>query len=229
MESLILAGRVQVNGKVADVGQRVSHSDRILVDEKPVRVHAETTLPRVLLYHKPAGEMVTVRDPEGRPTVFERLPRLPGRQWIAIGRLDFNTSGVLLFTDSGELANRLMHPRYGLEREYAVRVRGEPTPDQLRALAEGVTLKDGQAHFDNLQFQGGEGTNRWYVVTLHEGRNREVRRMFEAIGLVVSRLIRTRYGTVVLPPRLPRGKWRLLEGRELSTLLSAMPPALAQE
>lgn len=224
MEALIIAGRVKVNGSVADIGQRVSFSDRILVDEKPVRALAEAALPQVLLYHKPAGEMVTVRDPEGRPTVFERLPRLPGRQWIAIGRLDFNTSGLLLLTDSGELANRLMHPRYGLEREYAVRVRGEATQDQLRALSTGVMLSDGQASFDSILYQGGEGANRWYVVTLREGKNREVRRMFESIGLVVSRLIRTRYGTVVLPPRLPRGKWRLLDSSELSSLLAVKPP-----
>ncbi len=223
MEALIIAGRVKVNGVVADIGQRVSVSDRILVDEKPVRASAEAALPQVLLYHKPAGEMVTARDPEGRPTVFDRLPRLPGRQWIAIGRLDFNTSGILLLTDSGELANRLMHPRYGLEREYAVRVRGEATQEQLSALSKGVMLNDGQASFDSIQYQGGEGANRWYVVTLREGKNREVRRMFESIGLVVSRLIRTRYGTVVLPPRLPRGKWRVLDKVELNALLAVKP------
>ena len=222
MEALILEGRVAVNGAVASVGLRVSESDRVMVDGKPVRIRAEAATARVLLYHKPAGEMVTANDPEGRPTVFASLPRLQGRQWLAIGRLDFNTSGVLLFTDSGELANRLMHPSSNLEREYAVRVMGELTREQQKALKEGVVLEDGPAHFDDIKYQGGEGANRWYNVLLQEGRNREVRRMFESAGLIVSRLIRTRFGPVTLPPRLARGRWQMLDAAEMERLLAAL-------
>jgi 23S rRNA pseudouridine2605 synthase len=154
--------------------------------------------------------------------VFASLPRLQGRQWIAIGRLDFNTSGVLLFTDSGVLANRLTHPSSNLEREYAVRVMGELTREQAKALKEGIVLEDGPAHFDDVKYQGGEGANRWYNVTLREGRNREVRRMFETLGLIVSRLIRTRFGPVTLPPRLARGRWQMLDAAELERLLAAL-------
>lgn len=220
MEDVIAAGRVTVNGEKALVGQRVAAGDRILLDHKPVRMQAEGATPSVLLYHKPAGEMVTMHDPEGRPTVFDRLPRVRGRRWLAVGRLDFNTSGVLLLTDSGDLANRLMHPSHGLEREYAVRVMGEVTPAQLESLRKGVLLEDGPAHFDAIRFEGGDGANRWYRVTLSEGRNREVRRIFEAIGLVVSRLTRIRFGPLVLPPRLPRGRWLQLEPGEVRSLLA---------
>ena len=220
MEDVIAAGRVTVNGEKAFLGQRVAAGDRVLLDHKPVRMQAEGATPSVLLYHKPAGEMVTMHDPEGRPTVFDRLPRVRGRRWLAVGRLDFNTSGVLLLTDSGDLANRLMHPSHGLEREYAVRVMGEVTQGQLESLKKGVMLEDGPAHFDAIRFEGGDGANRWYRVTLSEGRNREVRRIFEAIGLVVSRLTRIRFGPLVLPPRLPRGRWLQLEPEQVRSLLA---------
>jgi 23S rRNA pseudouridine2605 synthase len=221
MEEVIAAGRVSVNGVLATTGQRVNPGDRVLLDNKPVRVHVGAETPTVLLYHKPAGEMVTMNDPEGRPTVFDRLPRVRGRRWLAVGRLDFNTSGVLLLTDSGDLANRLMHPKHGLEREYAVRVMGEVTPVHLDSLRQGVVLDDGPAHFDAIRFEGGDGANRWYRVTLAEGRNREVRRMFEAVGLVVSRLTRIRFGPIGLPPRLPRGRWVELAPGEVRALLEA--------
>ncbi len=223
MEAVIEAGRVSVNGAVATLGQRVSQGDRILLDHRPVRFSSAVDTPTVLLYHKPAGEMVTTDDPQGRPTIFERLPRVRGKRWIAIGRLDFNTSGVLLVTDSGELANRLMHPRTGIEREYAVRVLGDVTQDQLSRLREGIQLEDGLARFDSIRFEGGEGANRWYRVTLSEGRNREVRRMFEASGLVVSRLTRVRFGPVALPPRLPRGRWMELDAAMVDSLQRAGP------
>jgi len=175
----------------------------------------------VLLYHKPAGEIVSRSDPEGRPTVFDKLPRLGSAKWIAVGRLDFNSEGLLLFTTSGELANRLMHPRYGVEREYSVRIVGTLTPEQERTLREGVTLEDGVARVTSLSDEGGEGTNHWYKVTLPEGRNREVRRLFEALGLMVSRLIRTRYGVVAMPPQLKRGQHAELEQGDLQRLLHA--------
>jgi len=218
METLIEQGRVEVNGVAAGLGLRVSAQDRITVDKRPVRLMDTAAGPRVLLYHKPQGEIVTAHDPEGRPTVFERLPRLDAGKWIAVGRLDFNTSGLLLLTDSGELANRLMHPRAGVEREYAVRVQGQLTKEQERQLKQGVTLEDGPAHFDSIHFKGGEGTNRWYEVSLREGRNREVRRMFEALGLAVSRLIRIRFGPVKLPPRLPVGRWQELDAAAVREL-----------
>ena len=218
METLIEQGRVEVNGVTAGLGLRVSTQDRITVDRRPVRLHAVADAPRVLLYHKPQGEIVTAHDPEGRPTVFDRLPRLEAGKWVAVGRLDFNTSGLLLLTDSGDLANRLMHPRAQLEREYAVRVKGQLTAEQERQLMRGVVLEDGPARFDSIRFKGGEGANRWYEVTLREGRNREVRRMFEALGLGVSRLIRIRFGPVKLPPRLGVGRWLELDAAAIRAL-----------
>jgi 23S rRNA pseudouridine2605 synthase len=226
MEALVAAGRVSVNGQSAGIGLRVVPGDRIAVDGKPVHQPQDNNAVQVLMYHKPMGEMVTMNDPEGRPTVFEHLPRLRGKRWVAVGRLDYNTSGLLLFTDSGDLANRLMHPRAGLEREYAVRVRGELSPEQIKQMAKGISLDDGPAHFDRIQFQGGEGANRWYGVSLKEGRNREVRRMFESFGMVVSRLIRVRFGPLTLPSSLPRGKWRLLESQELAALMAATDSAV---
>lgn len=222
MEQLVAAGRVLVNGQSAGIGQRVSPTDRIEVDGRPVRLAADEEV-RLLLYHKPAGEMVTQHDPEGRPTVFDRLPPLKGARWISIGRLDFNTSGLLLFTDSGELANRLMHPRAGLEREYAVRVMGELGAEQMRELQRGVQLEDGPARFRKITFNGGEGSNHWYSVVLEEGRNREVRRMFEHFGLVVSRLIRVRFGPFSLPSGLVRGRWVMLEPATWQALLKQVP------
>lgn len=191
-------------GRLAKLGDRAAASDAIALDGKVLRL-SQASKPRVLLYHKPVGELVTRRDPQGRPTVFDRLPA--GR-WVAVGRLDLNSSGLLLFTDSGELANRLMHPRYELEREYLARVQGDPDLERLR---RGVQLQDGVAAFTSIrQERAGTGSNRWYRVTLREGRNREVRRLFEAVAARVSRLIRVRYGPVELPADLAPGKWREL-------------------
>ncbi|MDQ5906882.1 MAG: rRNA synthase [Pseudomonadota bacterium] len=219
MEDMIISGRVSVNGLPAHVGQLVGPSDRIKVNGKLVHVKFSGRLPRVVLYHKPEGEIVSRDDPEGRETVFDALPRMNGGRWIAVGRLDFNTSGLLLFTSSGELANRLMHPRYEMVREYAVRVLGEISEEKLEQLREGIELEDGPAHFDMIEEGGGEGANHWYRVSLSEGRNREVRRMFEAVGTTVSRLIRVRYGPFLLPPYLKRGKIRELEDSEVETLM----------
>ena len=205
IEQWIAAGRVTVDGKVAALGQRALPGQGIAVDGKPVTA-ASGAAARVLLYHKPVGELVTRSDPEGRPTVFSRLP--PGR-WVAVGRLDINTSGLLLLTYSGELANRLMHPRYEVEREYAARVQGILDEKALERLRRGVPLEDGPAAFDRIEASSRKGgTNRWYRVTLREGRNREVRRLFEAVGARVSRLIRVRYGPVTLPEDLAPGRWR---------------------
>jgi len=219
MEDLIIQGRVSVNGMPAHIGQRVGPTDQVRINGKQVHRKIQTKPPRVLIYHKPAGEIVSQSDPEGRPTVFERLPKARQGRWIAVGRLDFNTEGLLLFTTSGELANRLMHPRYGVEREYAVRILGELDGEQSKALKTGIQLEDGQARFLRLVDGGGEGANRWYHVALTEGRNREVRRMFEAVGHVVSRLIRTRYGIFVLPPRLRRGKWEEVPVEQVISLM----------
>jgi 23S rRNA pseudouridine2605 synthase len=210
MEELIIAGRVSVNGEPAHTGQRVLATDQVRINGKPLPRKAPGRPPRVLLYHKPAGEIVTQDDPGARPTVFEKLPRVSGGRWVAVGRLDLTTEGLLLFTTSGELANRLMHPRYEVEREYAVRVLGEVTDDQRRQLLEGVTLDDGPAKFSRFEEAGGEGANRWYRVTISEGRNREVRRIFDAIGLTVSRLIRIRFGAIQLPRGLSRGRFQEL-------------------
>jgi 23S rRNA pseudouridine2605 synthase len=207
VESWIAAGRVVVNGHTAKLGDRVNLSDSVLVDGKRVALRAETQ-PRVLLYHKPVGDLVTRSDPEGRATVFSSLPS--GR-WVAVGRLDLNSSGLLLFTDSGELANRLMHPRYEIEREYSARIRGALTAAEERKLLEGIPLDGVQARFDSIRRErAGEGTNRWYRVVLKEGRNREVRRLFEALGHPVSRLVRIRYGPIALPADLAPKSWREL-------------------
>jgi 23S rRNA pseudouridine2605 synthase len=227
MESAIAAGRVTVNGARAALGQRVRPADRVALDGQPVRLRSESREPRVLLYHKPAGELVTVSDPKGRPTVFRNLPPLRGAHWIAVGRLDFNTGGLLLFTDSGELADRLMHPRSEIEREYAVRVRGELSREQLGRLTRGVVLDDGPARFDRIASGGGTGSNRWYQVVLREGRNREVRRMFEALGVTVSRLMRVRFGPLMLPSYLRRGQWRILDPDEVKALLSVVPAGVS--
>jgi 23S rRNA pseudouridine2605 synthase len=212
MEELIIAGRISVNGEPAHIGQRVLAGDQVRINGKPLnrRQSGPARPPRILLYHKNAGEIVSQDDPERRPTVFEKLPRVGGGRWIAVGRLDFNSEGLLLFTTSGELANRLMHPRYEIEREYAVRVLGELNEEQRQCLLDGVTLEDGPARFQRLESAGGEGANRWYRVTIAEGRNREVRRMFECVGLNVSRLIRIRYGAVQLPRGLARGRYQEL-------------------
>lgn len=214
LEHMIVAGRVSVNGKIARIGDRIDLSDhpKIRIDGHiiPIR-EKEKEICRVLAYYKPEGEVCTRHDPEGRATVFSRLPTIRNGRWINIGRLDINTSGLLLFTTDGELANRLMHPRYEIEREYAVRVFGRVTQADIQQLKKGVQLEDGMASFKSVSNQGGEGINQWFNVVLTEGRNREVRRIWEAIGKQVSRLIRVRYGTISLPKRLPRGGWVELE------------------
>ncbi len=222
MEAAIASGRLAVNGRRATLGQRVGPADRVSLDGRAVSLRFDELAPRVLLYHKPAGELVSTRDPSGRPTVFDNLPRMRGGHWIAVGRLDFNTGGLLLFTDSGELANRLMHPSNEIEREYAVRVRGELSREQLRRLTDGINLADGSARFDSIAPGGGRGSNRWYQVALREGRNREVRRMFEALGVTVSRLMRVRFGPFRLPSHLHRGQWRELGPRDTASLLAEL-------
>ncbi|MDR3411804.1 MAG: pseudouridine synthase [Formivibrio sp.] len=212
MEEAIEAGRVSVNGKLAGLGDKISPGDEVRFDGKRVNIKWPDRLPRILIYHKQEGEMVTHNDPDGRTTVFDRLPRIDNSKWIAVGRLDFNTSGLLIFTTSGDLANKMMHPRFEVEREYAVRVVGELTEEQKKELTKGIELDDGLAHFSRLVDGGGEGSNHWYHVIIKEGRNREVRRMFEYCGLTVSRLMRVRFGAVALPPRLKRGQfYELLE------------------
>ena len=219
MEELIIAGRVSVNSEPAHIGQRVGPNDLVRVNGKPVTRTNQRKPPRVILYHKPAGEIVSHDDPAGRANVFARLPKMKVGKWLSIGRLDLNTEGLLILTTSGDLSNRLLHPRYGNEREYAVRVLGELGPEQRQALLDGVTLEDGLASFGMIEFLGGEGSNRWYRVTLNEGRNREVRRMFESVGLTVSRLIRTRFGDIVLPTNLRRGRWEELDPKLCSALM----------
>ena len=214
MEQLILEGRISVNSEPAYLGQRVMPGDIVRLNGRVVKRMAQgkqPKMPRVLVYHKPAGQIVSMRDPQGRPSVFDALPKISGARWIAVGRLDFNTEGLLLFTTSGELANRLMHPRYEIEREYAVRAAGVMTEEAKQALLDGVQLEDGPAHFSMIEEKGGDNLNRWFVVRISEGRNREVRRMFAAVGLTVSRLIRVRYGAVRLPSDLARGTTRELK------------------
>ncbi len=222
MEALIASGRVSINGRVAVLGDRAGAKDRIQIDKRIIRLDLSERLPRILLYHKPEGEIVSRHDPEGRPTVFDRLPHLKSSKWIAIGRLDFNTSGLLIFTTDGALANRFMHPRFEVEREYAVRIIGELTSEQITQLTTGIQLEDGTASFSQLEKQGGEGVNHWYRVILQEGKNREVRRMFEALGITVSRLMRVRFGPVNLPPRIKRGKWLELDEKKTRRLLSLL-------
>ncbi|MGE0098639.1 MAG: pseudouridine synthase [Hydrogenophaga sp.] len=221
MEQLILEGRISVNGEPAHIGQRIQFGDTIKVNGKPVRVRMTPPPPRVLAYHKPAGEVVSHDDPQNRPTVFRRLPRLLQGKWQSVGRLDLNTEGLLLLTSSGELANRLMHPRFGLQREYAVRVLGALSNEEKQRLLDGVRLDDGMAQFASIEDGGGEGANCWYRVTIGEGRNREVRRMFEAVGHAVSRLIRIRYGAMMLPRGLKRGAWVELDDRDIGRLTAA--------
>jgi len=227
LEQMIVDGRVTVNGEAAHIGQRISFGDRINVDGKPVRYRIAPPPARVIAYHKPAGEVVTHDDPQQRPTVFRRLPRLAQGKWQSVGRLDLNTEGLLLFTNSGELANQLMHPRFGVEREYAVRSLGVLEPSAKARLLEGVEIEGQTAAFKSIEDGGGEGVNHWYRVVITEGRNREVRRLFEAVGHAVSRLIRIRYGSVVLPRGLRRGVWVDLDDfdlRNLRRLASAPRP-----
>jgi 23S rRNA pseudouridine2605 synthase len=221
MERLIAQGHVVVNNEVAHVGQRVQFGDQIKVNGRQLKVRIAPPPPRVIAYHKPAGEVVTTDDPQNRPTVFRRLPRLYQGKWQSVGRLDLNTEGLLLFTSSGELANQLMHPRFGLQREYAVRSLGKLSKEQKEQLITGIQLDDGPAQFGSIEEGGGEGSNCWYRVTISEGRNREVRRMFEAVGHAVSRLIRIRYGAMVLPRGLKRGAFVELGERDIRALMEA--------
>lgn len=222
MEQLILEGRISVNAEPAHIGQRIQFGDTVKVNGKLVRVRIDPPPPRVIAYHKPSGEVVTHDDPQNRPTVFRRLPKLFQGKWQSVGRLDLNTEGLLLLTSSGDLANKLMHPRFGLEREYAVRVLGALSNEEKKRLLEGVTLDDGVAYFGSIEAGGGEGANCWYRVTISEGRNREVRRMFEAVGHAVSRLIRIRYGAMLLPRGLKRGAFVELDERDIWALTSAL-------
>ena len=221
MEQLILEGRISVNNEPAHVGQRIQFGDQIKVNGQPIRFRIDPPPARVIAYHKPVGEVVTHDDPQNRPTVFRKLPRLQHGKWQSVGRLDLNTEGLLLFTSSGELANSLMHPRFGLEREYAARVLGALSKEEKQRLTDGVQLEDGVAAFGSIEDGGGEGANCWYRVTISEGRNREVRRMFEAVGHAVSRLIRIRYGAMVLPRGLKRGAWVELDQADIQSLASA--------
>jgi 23S rRNA pseudouridine2605 synthase len=221
MEQLIMEGRISVNNEPAHIGQRIQFGDQIKVNGKPIRVRIDPPPARVIAYHKPVGEVVTHDDPQNRPTVFRRLPKLPQGKWQSVGRLDLNTEGLLLFTSSGDLANKLMHPRFGLEREYAVRVLGALSKEEKQRLLDGVQLDDGMAQFGSIEEGGGEGSNCWYRVTISEGRNREVRRMLEAVGHAVSRLIRIRYGAMVLPRGLKRGAWMELDEADIRGLVRA--------
>ena len=218
MEQLIMEGRISVNNEPAHIGQRVQYGDNIKINGKPIRFRIDPPPARVIAYHKPAGEVVTHDDPQNRPTVFRRLPKLHQGKWQSVGRLDLNTEGLLLFTNSGGLANNLMHPRFGLQREYAVRVLGSLNKEEKQRLLDGVQLDDGIAQFASIEDGGGEGSNCWYRVTISEGRNREVRRMIEAVGHAVSRLIRIRYGTMLLPRGLRRGTWMELDEGDLRLL-----------
>jgi len=224
MEQLIMEGRITVNNEPAHIGQRIQFGDHVKVNGKPIRFRIDAPPARVIAYHKPVGEVVTHDDPQNRPTVFRRLPKLFQGKWQSVGRLDLNTEGLLLFTSSGELANNLMHPRFGLEREYAVRVLGALNKDEKQRLLEGIKLDDGVAQFGSIEAGGGEGANCWYRVTIAEGRNREVRRMFEAVGHAVSRLIRIRYGAMMLPRGLKRGAWMELDESDIKSLMQAAGP-----
>lgn len=223
IEGWIQAGRVRVDGGVAGLGDRVTGTEHITVDGRRVPREQLAGLRRkVLLYHKPVGEVTSRQDPEGRPTVFTQLPRLGQGRWINVGRLDLNTLGLLLFTNDGELANRLMHPQWQLEREYACRLYGDPPPDTIDQLLAGVDLDDGPARFDRVEPVGGTGENVWYHVVVREGRQREVRRLWESQGVTVSRLIRVRYGPVRLPSDLARGRYRFLDDDQIAALCQAV-------
>ncbi|MBA6223007.1 MULTISPECIES: 23S rRNA pseudouridine(2605) synthase RluB [unclassified Colwellia] len=227
METYISAGRVSVEGKTAYLGDRVEGNELIRVDGHQIKLKAlEEDFCRVLMYNKPEGEMCTRKDPEGRPTVFDRLPKLDGSRWVAVGRLDINTSGMLLFTTDGELANRLMHPSKQVEREYAVRIFGDVNEAMLQTLRHGVKLEDGTAKFQKITYRGGEGRNHWFHVVLSEGRNREVRRLWESQDVQVSRLIRVRYGDMEMKRQLPLGGWTELNLKDVNyyrTLVDLAP------
>ncbi|MGH1370950.1 MAG: 23S rRNA pseudouridine(2605) synthase RluB [Cellvibrionaceae bacterium] len=219
MERVIAAGRIQVNGKVAKLGDRVTHKDTVMVDGRRIKLQSPQSNPiRVILYNKPEGEICSRSDPEGRKTVYERLPELKGERWISVGRLDFNTSGLLLFTNNGELANKLMHPSSMIDREYLVRIQGQVDDDMKQRLRDGVQLEDGMAKFSDVQDGSGEGSNRWFYCVVMEGRNREVRRLWESQGVKVSRLKRVRYGNIFIPSHVRVGQWIELNHKEMSEL-----------
>ena len=218
MEKVISEGRVTVNGQVAKLGDRASSRDTITLDGRPIGVPEQDTAGRVLIYNKPEGEICTRSDPEGRRTVFDRLPKLKGARWIAVGRLDFNTTGLILFTTDGQLANALMHPSSEIDREYLCRVLGNVDESVLKRLLEGVLLEDGVAKFTDIVDGGGEGANHWYYVALMEGRNREVRRLWESQEIQVSRLKRVRFGKIFLPPKLKQGQWEEMPYKEVQEL-----------
>ena len=226
VEQWIRDERVKLNGRVAKLGDRAQFEDSILCDGRPVsRKHFTGEQRFVLLYNKPIGELVTRSDPQGRPTVFDRLPKLPNGRWISVGRLDINSSGLLLFTNDGALAQRLMHPQYNMAREYAVRVRGTVTSEKIQQLVQGITLEDGPARFEEIVESGGEGFNRWFHVVIMEGRKREVRRLWQAVDTEVSRLKRVRYGPIILDSAVPAGHWRELDKQERKALLLAVDQA----
>ena len=219
IEKAILDHKVLVNNQIAKIGQLITPSDKIIFNGRSVYLNNDNNLPRVLIYHKPEGEIVSENDPGGRTTVFQSLPRIKKGKWMSIGRLDFNTSGLLIFTSYGELANRLMHPKYEVEREYSVRILGELSEDQIKEFKAGIEVEGGKAKFESIYFEGGDGANKWYRVVLKEGRNREVRKMFEYFDLNVSRLIRVRFGIVILPSHLKRGMHTELTQAEVTRLL----------
>jgi len=223
IEAWITEGRIQVNGKTAHIGERITYHDLVLVDGREIKlIKSQKQKSRILLYHKPEGEMCTRDDPEGRPTIFDRLPLIRNSRWICVGRLDFNTSGLLLITNDGALANLLMHPSSEMEREYAVRIRGDADALQLEKLLKGIKLEDGMAHFDEIKDAGGSGSNHWYHVIVKEGRNRLVRRLWEALDFTVSRLIRVRFGPIQLPSHLKRHQYVELTEEEVSRLIDYM-------
>lgn len=223
IEGWIKEGRITINGRVAVIGDRMTYHDTVCVDEREIKlIKSQHQKSRVLLYHKPEGEICSRSDPEGRPTIFDSLPMIRNSRWICVGRLDFNTAGLLLITNDGELANQLMHPSSGIEREYAARIRGDVTPEILNRLEQGVKLEDGWARFNSIVDAGGTGANHWYHVIVKEGRHRLVRRMWEALGFTVGRLIRIRFGEVYLPAGLRKGKYIELTEDEVKSLVQSI-------
>ncbi len=219
MEEWIANGWVSVNGRVADLGEKITPDDQVTVKGNPIKLKWADRLPRIILYYKQEGEIVSRDDPQGRVSIFDRLPQTASSRWVAIGRLDINTSGLLILTTSGELVQRFAHPSFEVEREYAVRTLGELTTEQMRQLSEGVMLEDGLAKVERIRENGGEGVNKWYSVVIKEGRNREVRRIFESQGLTVSRLVRVGFGPIALPNRLKRGQFYELNPAEVANIV----------